>query len=239
MRNEAMSFTRPTLGAVTVEQLRLVATRLRYSLAVQVVFAVLAGVAVAREAKSLPAEVMPALASPVVAVVVLLSIYMATTTWRGEGPSRRSYHWTLPVARGWHSITRAIAGLLLLFAVLLAGAIIPVMAGVLPLGSLLVWPVCVAIVYLLAMIPTLLGDQPDRWILGGIGFYIAGRLLLFVLWGQSWLLEAWDSVVSGRFGLAIALAPHRFPFESWMPAAALWLAIGVCGVGWSAHRHPG
>lgn len=235
MRDESMQFAGPTMGAVALEQVRLIATKLRRSLTVLGVLSLFVGVIFILGLSRWPEEYIERLSRHVVTLVMITSLYMASAVWRGEGPSRRAYHWALPVSRVRHAWLRIGAGLLWLIAILLIGAIVPAVTGNLSLASLPAWAICVTIVYLLTVIPSVLSDHPDRWFWALLVGYIVGGVVIALRMGRGRLFDAWSAVVDGRLGLAAALSPGDL--SAWAPAAALWLAIGVFGVGWAARHY--
>lgn len=138
--------------------------------------------------------------------------------WRAEDPSRRAYHWSMPVARGPHTLAKLLSGwawmmiataVYLVFIIILA-VTIPLITGE-PnrLASTQGWEWIVAftattIAYLLTSIAVIGSDHAWRWI-GGlfIGYWILiGFLAVF---GMGDLSQVLRTVFDGTYGLKAAL----------------------------------
>lgn len=172
--------------------------------------------------------------------------------WHGESPTGRGYHWSLPIPRPAHDLTRVAVGALYLICVCAAlagaGVIAEYVDGtseVMPLEVFSTlfgpqaWPyffVPPLGIYFLTMPAVLWSEYPiTRWTLGG---WVAFSFLALALQSQGFdrltgILEAVFS--SERWGLSAAvitplhlgLAGDEATGERWWTAAALWLAIGV------------
>lgn len=191
-----------------------------------------------------------AMAPPVYGLVGLIALFWAASVWSDEGPGARAYHWSLPVRRPVHDLTRVGAGaILFMAAALLAFSVgygIHVLRGVsISLGEPPVLGLTVlgiGLVYLLGAIPTFLVDHPIRWTLGTVlGYLILGGLLQEAAERWSWLagLEgAVKSVWNGAYGLEAAFAapPHvstvvqQTGSATSVPALLLWLCLAAVAV---------
>lgn len=150
-------------------------------------------------------------------LAALLALAWAASVWSDEGPGDRAYHWSLPVRRPVHDLTRVGVGGLLFLAVA-ALVVFGVWAGHLLLGGSFVLgdpalfglsAAVVAVAYLLGTIPALVADHPSRWAVGTVlGYLILGGLLEEAAERWSWLagLEGVvKSVWNGAYGLENAL----------------------------------
>lgn len=191
-----------------------------------------------------------AMAPPVYGLVGLIALFWAASVWSDEGPGARAYHWSLPVRRPVHDLTRVGAGaLLFMAAALLAVSVgygIHVLGGAnIPLGEPPVLGLTVlgiGLVYLLGAIPTFLVDHPIRWTVGTVlGYLILGGLLQEAAERWSWLagLEgAVKSVWNGAYGLEAAFAapPHvstvvqQTGSATSVAALLLWLCLAAVAV---------
>lgn len=163
-------------------------------------------------------------------------------TWREEGPSDRSYHWSLPVDRGGQQLLRAAAGWVLLAGVLVVGllagwaggAVIQggmapgdpaVLAGLLPAATVL---------YLVGGLFALLADRPLLWLVVAY-VSVGGARVVGTLAGWGWLERVVAEVVSsGPLSLTAAsvvprsvsgaLGGSSVTVAPWQ-AVGLWLAV--------------
>ncbi|MFQ6045509.1 MAG: hypothetical protein ACE5PT_03990 [Gemmatimonadales bacterium] len=164
--------------------------------------------------------------------------------WLGEGPSRRSYHWSLPVPRPAHDLARVALGAVYLLGtcVVLAGAsAIAASAngtfdrfaatGAVAWANFFVAPL---IVYIWVS-PVVLWSEYriTRWVF--ITWASVGPLSLILEWrGIHVLNEAVEWFFDRDWGITTALfdgvqrevmeLPVRF--EAWWTAAAMWFARG-------------
>lgn len=194
-------------------------------------------------------------ASPFVyGVAVLLAVAWAASVWSDEGPGERAYHWSLPVRRPVHDLTRVGAGGLLFLA-----AAAPTLAGIYAAHLLLgggfalgdpallgLSAGVVAVAYLLGTIPALVADHPLRWAVATVlGYLIIGGLLEEAAERWSWLAgpeAAVKSVWNGAYGLENALMSPSSVFvsrfvEEYSPdpgqaggALFLWLGLAAAAV---------
>lgn len=151
----------------------------------------------------------PSLAIP----IVLFGVLAPLAVWKDQGPSRRGYHWAMPVRRMKHDLTRVAMGwvwymaALVLYFVWLVG-ISFVTGGIAhpnhapqPLAWQWVVPFTAATVtYLFGTAVALSSDHPWRWFAGiGIGFL----LVMLMVGAAGWMegAQAVQNVVYGRWGL--------------------------------------
>jgi hypothetical protein len=150
--------------------------------------------------------------------IFLVALLVPFSVWRAEDPSRRAYHWSMPVARGPHTIFKLLSGWLwmmiatvvyLIFVVILATLISIITKDPITLGSAPAWEWVVAftaptLAYLLTSIAVIGSDHAWRWI-GGL--LISYWVLVGVLgsFGMSELSVALRSISDGAYGLNAAL----------------------------------
>lgn len=185
------------------------------------------------------------LGSPLYVLAFILAVGWAAGVWSDEGPGDRAYHWSLPVSRPVHDLTRVGLGgaaYLLVGAVgLAAGSIVFAAGGGLPSpGAAGVWGLVVLGLltgFLLGTVPALVSEHPLRWVLGTwFGYLILGGLLGEAAEKWTWLggvESALKSVWLGSHGLRAAVfAPHQVAGQaeqtvSSEPVAALLLWLGL------------
>jgi hypothetical protein len=149
---------------------------------------------------------------------IFLSILVPLSIWKSEEPSRRSYHWSMPVDRSVHTLAKSTSGwawlMIAMLTFVLWGLLIALVTG----GDLglrrgqpiaaWVWIhpfVAATIAYLLATIVVLTSDHPWRWFAG----IVLGFVLLNAVLQASQLDEiaaALGSVWEGNLGLKTALS---------------------------------
>ena len=148
----------------------------------------------------------------------LVGLLIPFGVWRSEDPSRRSYHWSMPVARGPHTVMKLLSGwgwlmiatiLYLLFIVAVAYSVSMITGGEAWQRQTPVWEWAVAFTaptlgYLLTSIVVIGSDHPWRWI-GGI--LIGYGVLLAVLksFGMEDFARVLNTITDGRYGLNAAL----------------------------------
>lgn len=162
-------------------------------------------------------------ASSLLPLVTFVALLWPGGVWSGEGPGDRAYHWSLPVARPAHDLTRLGAGAawyLVIVALGLGIGLLTVYLGwgrATPLTRVEV-PVAAVLTtvlaYLAGSVPTLFSGHPYRWI---FGTYAGGGLALMLseVVAEKQLLAAWlheglRSVTVGDYGFMSAFeAPVR------------------------------
>ena len=196
-------------------------------------------------------DVLPQIPLLMIAAVFALpvGVIWAATVWKGETPSRRTYHWSLPVPRPAHDLARVIVGALYLlaaYAVLAcAGALVALADGTFERFAA-IQPVAWAnyilaplIIYLLVMPNVLWSDYRITRRIYGVAF---GGILLAIVLGRigiGFAVDVLDSLMFASRGLASALWAGMMPeltivvpggappTTAWWPAAWLWLTVGV------------
>lgn len=184
------------------------------------------------------------LESPLYVLGWLLAVGWSESIWSDEGPGERSYHWSLPVTRSIHDLTRVGLGAVFYLAVALVGLaagglVHALFGGSFTLGDPAVWGLMLLGIvtgFLLGTIPALLSAHPLRWTVGSaLGYLILVGLLGEGARSWSWLSGPWglvQSVWNGEYGLEAALfAPHQVAgyaeelITSPVGALLLWLGL--------------
>ncbi len=196
-------------------------------------------------------------------VVYLLSLFAAqlwaVSVWHQEGPSRRGYHWTLPVDRTRHDLLRVLAGAIWMIMVLLmllaVGALIAPLFGGARLDTGLLDPVLLGfvsgplIVYLLCSAAALRSDHPGRWIFATP----AASLMIWgftTWWGFEPFSELMRGLIIGPYGFLRTIGmPLAYPviqtvegrgemeiILTWLGATAGWLVVALVLVFLAASR---
>lgn len=190
------------------------------------------------------------------ALLELVAVFWPVmVTWKGEGPSERTLHWTQPVDRTRHQLLRTAAGgAWLLVGVTIAGVAAwiggALVRGGMAAGSLPIYPALLGslvLLYLLGSIPTLLSDHPVWWI---VGVYAGSGMLMAVAHAAGWPIADPLQAAFGfeRWGLARAIsAPTVLAGEAFGPGPsgsgapwdtlALWLIVATAGVVAAASVH--
>lgn len=187
-------------------------------------------------------------------LVALVGLLIPFGVWRSEDPTRRSYHWAMPLPRGPHTLTKAAAGWLWLMAavavyVLFIAALAAAVAQIAgePRGdhSVSAWEWAVpftsaSVAYLLGSTAVLLSEHPWRWIGGLTIGYLAAMAFTDALDLRA-AEEATGHIMGGYYGMQAALFGHidaaanQPSAERWLGATLLWGAIGAVGVGLAAY----
>lgn len=148
----------------------------------------------------------------------LVGLLIPFGVWRSEDPSRRAYHWSMPVARGPHTIMKLVSGwgwlmigvaVYLLFIVGIATAVGSITGEAAWNGTTPAWAWVVAFTaptlgYLLTSIAVIGSDHPWRWI-GGIVIGYGILLSVFSSFGMADLAVALNSIYAGSLGIKAAL----------------------------------
>lgn len=195
--------------------------------------------------------------TPIAALVGLLALVWPAGVWYGEGPGDRGYHWSLPVARPVHDLTRVGVGAFWLFVVLILGFLTGLAVGWLvwgyapgvPSGEVLAATfLSLLLSYLLGSVPALVSEHPLRWILGvfvgasvfrmaaeGLALWKPSLEVLAdgaaALWGPPYGLEA--ALSAPRHLVLLPQAPRTEPWA----ALFLWLVIALAAVLVVANLH--
>jgi hypothetical protein len=150
--------------------------------------------------------------------VFLMALLIPFGVWRSEDPARRTYHWSMPVARGPHTVVKLLSGwawmmiasaVYLLFIIILATVVPTITGEANRLGNASAWEWVVAftaptLAYLLTSIAVIGSNHAWRWI-GGlfIGYWVLiGFLSAF--WMHD-LAQALRTISNGTYGLSAAL----------------------------------
>ena len=189
----------------------------------------------------------PATADPATAVaaalVAFLGAFWPMIVWYGETPSRRVYHWSLPVARAPHDLMRVAAGALYLVgmsaaialaAILIDGnftvafdtrTILILAFGLVPLfpyflmSALALWSDYAVTRYALA---AFVGFGFGSAVLERVGYGVPADWLGTLFFGGSWAFAF--TLLEGVFMLSERATS---PGDTWPAAIAVWLATGI------------
>src|SRR5665213_335684 len=174
--------------------------------------------------------------------------------WRSEDPSRRAYHWTMPVARGPHTIVKFLCGwawlmiatsVYLIFVVGLAVGISLITGDPNRVAAGAGWEWILAFTattlgYLLTSIPVIGSDHAWRWI-GGL--FLAFWVLIGVSasFGLPDMSIALRSIWDGSYGLKAAVfGLERWggpTMSAWLVAMPLWIIGSAIAVTLVSYRH--
>lgn len=192
--------------------------------------------------------------------MTLIALLIPFGVWRSEDRARRAYHWTMPVARAEHTLTKVFAGWLwlmggvALYLVTLAvlGVVMRAISGASPQHVADAWEWLVpftsaTIAYLLTSIAIVGSAHAWRWIGGVIVGYFITLLVLDVLDLRD-AKHAVGLIVDGTYGLAAAIfgqvntvhIGHRYfvgdPVR-WLAVTLLWSALTGASMWLAARRH--
>lgn len=240
----------PRWGAVAWEQLRTVGLRMRTTGALLLVtLALYGGVAiqVARNARA--TNLSPAgratfnfsYSPELSAIIACLALLLPISMWLEEDPTKRAYHWSMPVSRSMHAMTRTFAGWVWLVVVTAAAlsfivaidAITRRIVGATLSGHAAIgtWEYLVpftaaTIAYLFASAATIGARTPLVWIVGPVVIYAGASILAFML-GFPQVSNAMGTIISGFFGATAAMYGNirvaGVPsLDRWLGASALW-----------------
>ena len=148
----------------------------------------------------------------------LVALLLPFGVWRSEDPARRAYHWSMPVARGPHTLMKVLSGwgwlmiatmAYLLYVVVVASLVGKITGehawqGTTPAWEWLVAFTAPTIGYLLTSIPVIGSDHPWRWI-GGVVIGYTILIALLQSFGMVEIANALNTISNGRYGLNAAL----------------------------------
>lgn len=148
----------------------------------------------------------------------LVGLLVPFGVWKSEDPSRRAYHWSMPVARGPHTVMKLMSGwawlmiatvLYLLFIVVTASSVGMITGDPVWMGSAPAWEWMVAFTaptlgYLLTSVPVIGSDHPWRWI-GGVLIGYGVLIAMLKSFGMDSVATAINTISGGRYGLDAAL----------------------------------
>jgi hypothetical protein len=254
----------PRWHAIAWEQVRTVGLRLRTTGALLfVMLALYGGVAIrvalsAREtnlAHAGRATLDFSYSTEVSAIFACMALLLPLAMWNEEDPARRAYHWSMPMARANHALTRTFAGwvwLILVTACWLAfvmaiDAITRRIVGKTPSSHSIVraWELLVpftaaTIAYLFASAAAIGARTPLVWIAGPPLIYAGVSILAFTL-GYPEVSRAMTTITSGFYGASAAMAGvvrvDGVPsLDRWLGAAALWGGAAAALIYAVSHR---
>lgn len=173
--------------------------------------------------------------------------------WEGEAPSRRDYHWGMPVAKGRHDLARVLAGLVVLlgWALALYGLVVVTalagghaggLAEVTPLSWLCLF-LGPPLAYLVTSFFVVRMEHPSGWIWSIVGVVAATTTLssLLPLWP---VVAALERLLFHPYGIVSAIAGpvgRGLLGLEWAASAAWpltwlgWFALLSAAVAWAAH----
>ena len=202
--------------------------------------------------------------SPATSILITLFAFLLPFgVWQGEDPSRRTYHWMMPVARHTHTLTRVLAGWVWLMAAtflyLLVSIVIveitqritgePQSYG--PAFAAWEWLVPFTVgtlAYMFVSAAAVGSQQPIAWIVGVIALYVL-LIYLLTMAGYPDAAQKVASVYSGEYGGRAAIlgrieafdSVHRQAYSSlarWLGSAAIWGAMSAALLAWVSYRRP-
>ena len=178
----------------------------------------------------------------------ILALFFPFTVWRSEEPSRRDYHWSMPVGRVEHTLTKITMGWA--FLMVLVAAYVVFLLGLWgsavfvagePVRVSAAWwewmvPFTAATVaYLLTSALVVGTDHPWRWIVGiAVAFLFVFALLSAVDLDAT--RDAFTGLLAGSYGLNAAVfgqvevADESPRVGRWLASAGLWALIGALGL---------
>lgn len=200
----------------------------------------------------------PGLVAVIVSYIVLLwtSVAGAISAWCHEGPANRSYHWSLPVSRTAHDLSRVAAGglwLLGVIALMLGASVLGLLIGgrSATLGAVPVtgWISYVTGPVTLFLLVSLAGVRANRPVRVFFLAYLAavGPWLLFAMLDFTPGYWLWDQVNTGTFGLQRVLVDGFFKglgranpvvSSTWVAATLFWVFFSGGAVVLGARYHP-
>lgn len=191
--------------------------------------------------------------------MALVGLLLPFGAWRSEDPSRRDYHWAMPVPRETHTLMRVFAGWVWLMAAVAAYLVVLVLIGVVPPlllggavhlfdGAAWEWAVpftTASVAYLLTTALVVSSDHPWRWIGGVAAGWLLGAIVLRMFELDA-VADRLDAVLTGSYGLSAAIWADVWRMEGrrvvsapdrWAGATLIWGALGMTGVVLAARRH--
>jgi hypothetical protein len=189
-------------------------------------------------------------------VMVVLAFLLPLVIWQDEDPTRRVYHWAMPIGRAEHGIVKVTAGwvwlmvataIFVLFVAVVDAAASRISGNPLPRDqSFQVWEwlipfTSVTVAYLFSSAAALGTRTPLIWLGAVVAGYVVLRLLGHALEYHE-LEELMETITSGKFGLEAAMAgmidgasltsPVTIgpSLVRWIGATALWSAAGAIAV---------
>jgi hypothetical protein len=181
--------------------------------------------------------------------MAFLALIVPLIVWRDEDPTRRDYHWLMPVTRGTHTLLRVAAGWCW---TVVATLMYVIAIGVLPLivehltgqpqpyhpgFSTWEWLVpfaAASVAYAFASVAAVTTQRPLVWIFGSVAIY-AGIIIVLLNRGMqrpaSVLLHAWNGALGLRpvlYGVIMTTDGQSRPdFWHWAGATAIWEGVAI------------
>lgn len=182
-------------------------------------------------------------------LVLILSVFWGLGVWHDEPPSRRLYHWSMPVRRDAHDRYRLLAGALWMFAgiaALVAGTVLIAAltgyAGSIPSVPATLWPTYFLgplVLYLFTTVASLRSEHPAAWVFGVfVGLQLAPVLIdgIFGLGGR--FVAMVGEFVTGPAGPGTALVGGLRGSPGWAPAMLLWMGLALAAAWGATLREP-
>jgi len=215
----------PSSRAVAVEQFRAVGLALKTEAILFIsALVVLGGIIIANAVRIVQAHSAGSVhlgftyrAEGVIPIFVV-ALLIPFGVWRAEDPSRRAYHWSMPVARGPHTIAKLLSGWLwvmiavtvYLLCIIAIGHILPAITGeaarpgVTPGWEWVAAFTAATLGYLLTSIAVIGSNHPWRWI---AGLVIGYSVLVAVLnaFGMPEAGRMLQTISDGAYGFKAAL----------------------------------
>lgn len=194
----------------------------------------------------------------------LVGLLFPLGVWRSEDPARRAYHWSMPIARGAHTVMKMLAGWLwlmmatavfLLFNIGLASAVSLITGQTVSQSAAPAWIFIAAftaptIGYLLTSIPVIGSNHPWRWI-GGVVIGLAVLIAAFRSFGMQEVSDALNAIFNGTYGLNAGLlgltpsgnrgmtreAIQLVQLHTWIAAMPLWLIGSAIAAVFTSYRY--
>lgn len=207
----------PRWQAIAREQFRAVGIAIRPEATLLSVLiatlSVLALMAIFRTHQNASLDFRPEMLFP----AIFLSFLVPLSIWKSEEPSRRSYHWSMPVDRSVHTLAKSTSGwawlMIAMLAFLLWGLLMALITGG-DLGMrrgqpIAAWAwihpfVAATIAYLVGSTVVLASDHPWRWFAGIVlGFVLLNGILQGAQLHE--IAAALRNVWEGNLGLKTAL----------------------------------
>lgn len=196
--------------------------------------------------------------------IFLMALLIPFGVWRAEDPSRRAYHWSMPIARGPHTVMKLLSGwawlmiataVYLLFIIILATMIPSITGEPIRLSETPGWEWIIAFTattlgYLLTSIAVVGSDHAWRWI-AGLFFGYGVLIGIFNALGIHDATRVLDTISNGTYGLNAALfgktgytqghiageAMQRLSMSNWVVAMPLWIIGSGIAVTIASYRH--
>jgi hypothetical protein len=150
--------------------------------------------------------------------IFVVALLIPFGVWRAEDPSRRAYHWSMPVARGPHTIAKLLSGWLwvmiavtvYLLCIIAIGHILPAITGeaarpgVTPGWEWVAAFTAATLGYLLTSIAVIGSNHPWRWI-GGLVIGYSVLVAVLNAFGMPEAGRMLQTISDGAYGFKAAL----------------------------------